>query len=233
VIPTEDTYALIRKDDLEWGERDPIAEAIEGFDPQSPEPLLSLLRDNDPLIRRRGLWIFSRLGNKGFVILDAALGCAEDKAQWAKNHLMDGVICYPEKLNPAQAQIVLKLANDPENLVREKVVAFIGFAKRATIEAAIELLTEPGRSDYKLGLRMFDVPPSQAQTLFDDALENPGVVSTFALASITRMARKNLLSAAPCYDGDSYIGKGVKANAERLLRRAQRILTARPLDRDR
>jgi hypothetical protein len=115
--------------------------------------------------------------------------------------------------------VVLKLVNDPEELVLYKVVVFLGAARRETIESAIEFFDEPRQSDYKRGFLMFDAEPSQAQALFDKALTEPSIASTFALAAIERMAREHRLSEAPKYDGDRHLGRCVLTNTERLLRR--------------
>jgi len=157
--------------------------------------------------------------NSSLVALDAALRSADSSDLMARSNLMDGVLCYPRNLNIDQAQIVLKLANDSEELVRHKVVVFLGAARRETIESAIERFDEPRRSGYQRGLLMFDADPSQAQAIFDRALTETSVASTFALASIERMAREQRLCEAPKYGGDGYLGECVLADVERLLRR--------------
>lgn len=65
--------------------------------------------------------------------------------------------------------------------------------------------------------------PSQAQVLLQEGLANTSVSSTFALASIQRMAREGRLIAVPEYHGDSYVGQGVVANMARLMRNAARM----------
>ena len=68
----EDPYTLVRK--IDWAEEDgdSIAVAIASVDPLVPEALRSLLLDDDPIIRRRGLFVFGAIGRKAFVVLDAA-----------------------------------------------------------------------------------------------------------------------------------------------------------------
>jgi hypothetical protein len=226
MMRAQDPYALIRippeevdgDEDRAWEAMDA---AIASFDPNKAEPLISLLLDDDWLIRRRGLYIFGSLGKKSLVALDAALRFSKESDVMARSNLMDGVICYSRSLNVHQTQVVLRLADDSEELVRHKVVAFLGAAERVIIESAIELFDEPCRSDYQLGFMMFDAEPSQAQALFDEALTKTSIASTFALASIERMAREHRLCEAPKYDGDGHLGKCVLANTERLLRRGK------------
>jgi hypothetical protein len=157
------------------------------------------------------------------VALDAALRSIDDADAGAKSSLMDGILCYPRALNSNQAALVLKLADDPEDLIRHKVVVFLGAADREVIGSAIEILDEPLRSRCRQGFLMFDAMPSQAQMLFDQALTETSVVSTFALASIEKMARENRLKEIPRYDGDNYLGGAVLANVEGLKEIAERL----------
>lgn len=220
----DNPYSLLRKIDWTDEEEDwnPLAVAIARFDPLAPEELRSLLLDDDPIIRRRALFVLGYLGAKAFVVLDAALPSVDDPSVGARSNLMDAVLGLSDQLSPHQARIVLKLADDPEDLVREKVVAFLGAEAQETIESAIELFDEPLRSEYRKAFAKFSAEPSQAQVLLQEGLATSSVSSTFALASIQRMARNGRLTAAPEYHGDSYIGQGVVANTARLIRNAAR-----------
>jgi hypothetical protein len=219
-----DPYTLLRiprqgrgsNNDRMWAAADA---AIATFDPNKPEPLISLLLDNHWLLRRRGLYIFASLGKESIVALDAALRSADDPDPMARSNLMDGVICYSKSLSPRQAQIILTLADDFDDLVRSKVVVFLGASRRETIKSAIELFENPLRLKYQQCLLMFDADPSQAQSLFERGLAEISVESTFALGSIEKMAREGRLSDAPTYSGDSYIGESTVRNTTRLLKR--------------
>jgi hypothetical protein len=211
----------MRKPDWAPEDGDPIAEAIRTFDPRAPEGLCSVLLDEDPIVRCRGLYVFGQLGRKGFVVLDAALRSIDHPNVGARSDLMDGVISYSKQLRPCQAHIVLKLAGDPEDLVREKVAAFLGAAVKDVIESAIDLFEEPLRSSYRRAFAKFSAEPSQAQTLLQEGLADISVPAIFALASIQRMARDGRLVDVPLYSGDSYLGRGVVANVARLMRGAR------------
>ena len=210
----------------DWTEEEgnPLAVAIASFDPRAPEDLRSLLLEDDPVIRHRGLFVFGSIGRKALVVLDAALESVDDPDVGARANLMDGVLCFCEQLSPAQAQIVLKLADDPEDLVREKVVAFLGAAVQETIQSAIELFDEPRRTAFTTGFAKFSAEPSQARLLLQEGLANTSVPATFALASLQRMARDGRLTAVPEYLGDSYVGQGVVTNTARLIRNAARTI---------
>ena len=200
---------------------DPFADAIRTFDPRVPGELCSLLLDEDPIIRRRGLYVFGELGRKGFVVLDAALSSIDDPDMGARASLMDGVISFSKQLSPHQAHIVLKLAPDPEDLVRRKVSAFLGAAAKDIIESAIDLFEEPLGSTYRRGFAKFSAEPAQAQTLLQEGLADISVAATLALASIERMARDGRLVDVLEYSGDSYLGQSVVANVARLMRGAR------------
>jgi len=218
----ENPYSLLRK--IDWTEEEedwnPLAAAIRKFDPLAPEELRSLLLDDDPIIRRRALFVLGYLGGKAFVVLDAALQSIDDPNVSARSNLMDAVLSLSNQLSPRQARIVLKLADDPEDLVRQKVVAFVGAEAPETIESAIELFDEPLRTEYRKASEKFSAEPSQAQLLLQEGLANTSVSATFALASIERMARNGRLTAVPEYHGPNYVGQGVVANTARLMRNA-------------
>lgn len=211
----------MRKPDWAPEDGNPFAEAVRTFDPRAPEGLCSVLLDEDPIVRQRGLHVFGQLGRKGFVVLDAALRSIDDPNMGARSDLMSGVISFSKQLSPRQTHIVLKLADDPEDLVREKVVAFLGAAGKDVIESAIDLFEEPLRSAYRRGFAKFSAESSQAQTLLEEGLADISVPATFALASIQRMAREGRLVDVPQYSGDGYLGQGVVRNVARLMRGAK------------
>lgn len=207
----------------DWAPEDgnPFRDAIRTFDPRVPEELCSLLLDEDPIVRQRGLHVFGQLGRKGFVVLDIALRSIDNPNKGARSDLMDGVISYARQLSPGQAHIVLKLADDPADLVRDKVVAYLGAAAKDIIESAIDLFEEPLRSTYRRGFAKFSAEPSQVQALLEEGLADVSVPATFALASIERMARGGRLVDVPQYSGDSYLGESVVRNVARLMRNAR------------
>ncbi|HET6406839.1 MAG TPA: hypothetical protein VFG14_03075 [Chthoniobacteraceae bacterium] len=213
-------FYLGNADDADWPSGvDFLGLALSRFDATNPAPLVGLLLADEPLVVRRGLFLFGVLGKKAFPALDAALKSVNHPVMSARSNLTDGVICYPRKLNPGQAHRVLKLANDEEDLVRGKVVAFLGASLNQTIQSAVELFDEPERSEHMAGLQSFDTQHDDVQAAFDQALATPSIRSTYVLASIERLARSGGVARAPQYAGGSFLGQSVSANIKRLARR--------------
>ncbi|MEJ0058456.1 MAG: hypothetical protein WDM79_02185 [Terricaulis sp.] len=213
----DNPFDLLRLPDVQWQEGlDPVRAAIAAFDPEHPEPLGALLNAEDPLITRRALSVFGSVGKKGFVVLDAALALAGHRDMLARSKLLDGVLSYPRRLNPTQAHIVLQLGVDAEDIVREKVVAFISLAKLETLEHAIALFSGSLRDEHEEGLRLLKEEHEDIQRIFDVAIATNTLHSIYGLAALERMARKGLVDRFPSYSGGSYLGASVLANMQRL-----------------
>ena len=212
---------LLTVDDQSWPEdKDVYSDAMEQFNPENPEPLAKLLSSSDIFIARSGLHVFGELGKKAFPLLEFALVWVSHPHMMARNALLNGVLCYSTKLTPEQAQKVLTLADDPEDLVREKVITFIGASKNSVIQKAINLI--PNKDIRSQHLAALDAVPSKItniQKLFDNALSIPLLHSTYTLAAIERAAWEDKIDLAPIYAGDKYIGKAVAWNTARIIRR--------------
>lgn len=205
---------------MEWPpDADPIADAARAFDAADPSPLIGLLSSVDPLVSRRGLSVFAELGKRGIVALDAALALSGHPDDMARNALMDGVICYPGKLDPEQASVILRLLNDPFGLVREKAIAFLAAADLNLLDASIGLLNEPVVSEHREGLEFLRSGHSHGQATFDCAVAWGGVWSAYAFASLERMARRGQLKSAPKYAGDDYVPNAVVGFIAMWIRR--------------
>ena len=139
------------------------------FDPENPNAFISLLRSSDPFVRRRALFVFGELGRKGCILLDAALESVKHPVAAARIGLMNGVISYSRKLDAQQTALVLELADDVEDLVRTRVIAFLGAADLQVIRSAIGLLSAPLRAECDKAFQIFDADPASAQVLFDGA----------------------------------------------------------------
>jgi len=212
---------LLSSDDGHWPNNlDVYADAIDQFDIHNPEPLAELLRSNDLFVSRRGLVVFGELGKKAFPLLDLAIQLNRHPHSMARNALMDGVISYSAKLSPEQSQKVLMLADDSFDVVRAKVITFVGISKRDNILQAIELLVEnEGRSKHRAAFQIATSKFNSTQTFFDKGLKSSAIQSTYLLAMLEQAARKKAISIAPIYTGDEYIGKSVSANIRRIIRR--------------
>ncbi len=219
---SETLYDVLKR--YEWGASDDaiVKDAIRHFSKDIELDLWRALLDEDDYVRRRGLSIFADIGKMGINLIDAALISADSLDYMARAFLMDGILCYSKRLNPQQASVVLKMAGDAHDLVREKVIAFLASANCNVIDRAIELVDLSSRYLYRNGFSMFDVDPLEAQQIFDKGIVDDGIISTFKLAAIERMASDGRLVAPLVYDGDSYIGMAVLANSNRLAQRAAR-----------
>ena len=221
---TDDPFVLLAGSDEDWPpDADFVRAAVNAFDPQSPEPLQALLRSPDEFVSRRGLNVFAELGRKGFVVLNAALALSRHPHDMARNALMDGVICYPARLDPRQARTILPLIGDPFSLVREKVVCYLSCADVATLDAAIGFLDEPLRPAHRAGLDVLRATHTDAQALFDSALARRDVPSAYALACVERMARRGVLRHEIAYAGDDRVAEGVAWQVKRFVHRRKNL----------
>lgn len=212
---------LLSPDDSNWPEDvDVYSDAIDRFDVNNTEPLATLLRSSDPLVSRRGLVVFGELGKKAFPLIDLAVRSNTHPHIMARNALMDGVICYPDKLSSEHAQRILTLVDDSHDIIRGKVIAFIGASNPDNILKAINLFIE---TDVRLKhLAAFEITCSNienVQAMFEEGLKYSPFQSTYILAALERAARSREISTAPTYSGDDYIGKSVAADIERIINR--------------
>lgn len=222
---SDDPYKLLATaDDLTWPKSsDPLNDAIAAFDEYSPQPLVDLLRSDDPLVVKRGLYVFGEIGWKGVVVLDAAVLSAAHPDRLARSSLMSGVLSCSQGMTPSQVSLLLPLVDDEDDLVRTKMIAFLGAVQIEVLLAATKLLDCPDeRRRHTEGLNMLTFSASSIQSVFDEALIDEPFVSTYRLASIERAARTGNTTVAPRYDGEDYVGVCVAANSLRLVNQRRR-----------
>ncbi|WP_150131411.1 hypothetical protein [Caulobacter mirabilis] len=194
--------------------------AIQRFDSSRPGPLAALLTADDPVVRRRGLFVFGALGRKAEGLLDQALQSVDHPDEAARSALMDGVISHSNALSAEQVGAVLGLANDPSDLVRSKVVAFLRESSADVLRAAITAHVPEGLVEEHLkGLELLASSDRGAQSLFDEGVSAEGLRSTYALAAVERMAKNGLIDIAPDAHGVSWIGEATHAQIIRLMNR--------------
>jgi len=112
-VTDDDPFVLLARPIDNWPpDADPLFDAVRRFDPANPVPLLKLFQSNDVLISGRGLFVFSYLGTKGAVVLDAALRLSVHPDKMARHYVVDGLMSYPELLSPGQARVVLEMVSD-------------------------------------------------------------------------------------------------------------------------
>jgi len=169
-----DPFMLLSiEDDRCWPpSADPRTEAISAFDPAAPKPLIDLLHSADPLVVKRGLFVFGSLGNKALIAVDAAIESVGHPDMMARSALMDGLLCYTRGLTLQQISCLLPLCEDPEGLVRDKMIALLGAISMKTLRAAIDLIEND--VDRVRHLEAFDksaAPFTSSQEVFDAGMK--------------------------------------------------------------
>lgn len=215
---------LLSVDCQDWPEGvDVYSDAAAKFDANNSDLLADLLRSEDLFVFRRGLIVFAELGKKAISLIDLSLRAISHPHMSARNALMEGVLCYSEKLTSAQAQKILTLADDSEDLVRGKVISFIGASKNEFILEAIHLFD--GASERSKHLAAYEaalIRKNDIQFYFEEALADQRLQSTYFLASLERLARDGEITHAPLYVGRNFIGQSVSANIARIIRKNNR-----------
>ncbi len=216
-----DPYLYLKDSLNDWPDSlDPPAEARRSYDPRHPERLIELLGSTDEIVSQRGLAIFGELGRKTIGILDAALPHVQHPNIYARSHLLDGVLCYANKLTSAQIRALLPLAEDPKDLICSKMVTVLAAVELDNLIAAVSQLPETESNAAHVAGVQFHVDLGlSAQALFDQSLTEARIESVYILASIERRARVATDFEIPKYTGDSYIHEGLLFQLKRLLRK--------------
>tara|TARA_R110000868_G_scaffold90914_2_gene252034 strand:+ start:1120 stop:1890 length:771 start_codon:yes stop_codon:yes gene_type:complete len=214
-------FTLLGLPDTCWPENcDPHNDAIRAFAPGHPEPLIELLRASDPLVVRRGLFVFDELGKKGKVALDAALASTTHPDWVARSYVVGAVLSYTEALTSCQLSQLLPLASDPEEMVRGKLAVVITVTAPSKLVEAIALIEPEGvRAQHERALHELLEPCASGQRLFDMAMNAEPIVSTYMFAAVMRSTRLDPDASVPVYDGDSYIGGSAVFQTMRFSRR--------------
>lgn len=211
-----DPCALLRMDD--WPDSaDPFGDILGSFDPASPQALMNLLRDGDPLIARRGLFVFSELGQRAEIHFDAALVSVFSPDPRTRHYVVSGALSLTRSTSPQQLSRLLPLSNDPEDLVRYGMVALLGALELDLLQAGVQHLKDPvERFAHLAGLAEHTSFSGSSQSAFDKGLTASPLESTYILSSLERAARSEQNMAIPEYSGDSYIGNCALANIRRI-----------------
>lgn len=198
-------------------------------DAEAMKVIAAAMASSESATRLEGTRAFSFLGRDAISLMDSALKLIRDPSRSVRSYIMDGVISCPCEMNFDQTRQVLELANDSEDLVREKVMVFIGAANLATLKGAVNLMPGDTRPLFIKGLSYLEGCPGNIQVLFDSFIEESSIEATFALASLQRMARAGTLTTIPSYVGDSYVAGAALLNIRRIVGRASRQRPSRPL----
>jgi hypothetical protein len=224
--PSSSPFTLLGLPESCWSETcDPYTEARRAFDPDRPEPLIELLRADDPFVVRRGLLVFAELGKKGIVALDAALASTGNPDWRARAYLVEGALSHAESLTPHQLSQLLPLASDPEEMVRSNLAHVLMITATSKLVEAISLIQSEGmRQQHRRGLHELLEPRESGQGLFDMAMTAELIVSTYMFAAVMRSTRLDADAPVPVCAGESYIGGSV---VFQTMRRSRRYLEDR------
>lgn len=185
---------------------------------------MRLLRSPDPTVAGRGLFLFAQLGKAAHVALDAALGLVRSENWKSRFYLIDGTLSYTTALTAAQVAILLPLAEDSSDMVREKTISLLGAVEIGTMrEAVAKISRAETQKRHAKCLELFDVPMPSPQDVFDEALNAEKLKSSYMFASIQRLACRDENMRLAVYAGPDLVGKWVAANAIRLAARTRRI----------
>ncbi len=203
---------------------DPYGDAVENFSSIDLKALVRLLRSEEHFISRRGLHLFGQLGGRAYPIVDEALKLADHPEMTARNALIDGILCYTNKLEPIQVQQILAMADalavedSLAAVVQSKLVAFIGALKLDVVVEAIDNLPDKvQRLEHLAAYRSSLTTIANVQHVFDEFRKYPPLQLIYSFASIERAAREGTINAAPIYTGADFVSDSVVMNVKRII----------------
>ena len=107
-----------------------------------------LLGHTSPVVRSRGLFLFSQLGRQSDPFLAEAIRAAGSGGTSDWDMLADGVLCFPHALDAAQIAVLPKRVETAGPLFQSRVIAIFAARDAKDIEAAIALLDRADRDAH-------------------------------------------------------------------------------------
>lgn len=220
----EEIYNRLTRPNNSVQEQDELLNAARvSFDSARPSPLIAMLSSDDRSVRALGLQVYSWLGESSFPVLNAALALTTELSEWSRGHVLDGVLCYPKKLNSRQASTILSMADDQSAVVRCKVAVFIGCIELELLKLAISQMPALSRrAEYEEGLAFHLLGAESLSFLLETAFAGNNVKSTFSFGAIDRLARSGQIHELPVYEDKSLNAGLFLGNAYRLIKRQKR-----------
>lgn len=226
-----DPYAALEAVDHSWPEDfDPYEVALRQFTPDDPVQLSRLLNSDDALVTRRGLFLFSELGQKSFPVLDDALCHVDHPDSIARNDLLDGLLCHRQWLSSCHVRQVLTVedlehqADPPSGLVRSKVITLLGALDKDTVRRAVSEI--PDKEMRSRHLDALDNAPTRfddIQQVLDIACSQNGIEQVYPFAALESAARRDLIKVAPecegCHDACDWVVWQIKRHINRNFQR--------------
>jgi hypothetical protein len=217
----EEIYNKLARPNNSLQEQDELLNAARvGFDSARPGPLIAMLSSNDRLVRALGLQVYGGLGENSYPVLDAALSLTTEQSEWSRGHVLDGVLCYPRRLNSRQASTILAMAEDQSVVLRSKVAVFIGCIEVDLLKFAISQVPAISRrAEYEEGLAFHLLGADSLPFLLKTAFAGANLKSTFSFGAIDRLARSGQICELPTYEDKSLNADLFLGNAYRLIKR--------------
>ncbi|MFY0638725.1 hypothetical protein [Maricaulis maris] len=194
------------------------------------EPLRGLLRHSEAAVRRRGLWIFSELTGVGFRLFDDALWAVDETDIATVCSLLDGVLSYARKLEPAQISALLQLGDQADDLARSRLIVVIGASAPSKVLAAIDMLPSDVRAGHAVAVKAGDLVTDVTSDTFDEARKLDGLAGLYAWAQLFRIAARREHDDFPFEDSaDDFIAERLRFE---IVRRSRRYLESRRVRQD-
>jgi len=212
-----DIYNVLKIEDRDlWQvEFDPIEEAVRSYNSASRRYLEELLDSPNQFVQRRGLSIFSEIGTMGVSLIDNAIAHLHHKSLYARSHLLDGFLCYPERLRCSHLEKLLQFSNEVEPLIRSKLVIILGCTSLKRLEEAVFKTNDfVTISAFRKVYHKLSSDRESLQLRFDSALLG-GQVAFFEFSKIIYDCRHFDLCGPISYSDDDMVGKVVNAFLKR------------------
>jgi|GEM_PF-4396676 len=173
--------------------------------------------------------MFGELGTKAFPVIDDALNLVQHSYVRARRALIDGILCYSQRLSVPQVRQVLRLKDfiqQPEQgseVVRGNVIVVLGNLEPMTLLQAIEGVPDKDlRTPHLQAFHNANGDPRNAQQRFDEARKQSGLEEAYSLASLIRATRDRKIDAPPCYEGNDFVALNIVAAIQRIINRNRR-----------
>jgi hypothetical protein len=203
---------------------DPYEAILLNFAPENLADLSRVLLSSDTRVSRRGLSAFGELGHKAFPVVDDALMSVCHPDSRARNGLVDGLLCYPQRLSAKQLRQILSIEDihslsDPlATVVRGKIIAIVGAVRPSVILEAIEEIADAHlRALHLEAFISASKKIGDVQRCFDEARKLSDVDAIYSFANLIWAARDGDIEVAPSYEGDDYLDGTVVRQIQRVI----------------
>lgn len=133
------------------------------------DTLRSLLSDEDPLIRRAGVWITSELGADASCLLPEAISLVNDGDRYIEYHALEIIMACSELDNHREFVHVVRSLDSSDDVLRQLAMRLVANANEAQLDAAITFFEEQGTAGILYARGLLALRELQ-QTTYDQVL---------------------------------------------------------------